>query len=88
MVTWDVSTGKVSEEEVTIEVNKNTPVYWVPRSISEQEVIKSYVVNVIPLDETGKAIDKKQVTINYDGAFYTVKPSGDIIIGNQPEVIK
>lgn len=82
-LTWDVSTGKVSNGLPSVEMPLKTAVYWSPLEPSGQiaEDGKNQVT-VTLLDEQGKKINEKQLLIVYDGSlYYTVQPSAGIIIG-------
>lgn len=84
LLTWDASTGEVSNGLPSIELPMGTPVYWSPLDpsgrISESEKNQ---VTVTLLDGRGKRIDEKQLLIVYDGSlYYTVQPSVGIIIGS------
>jgi hypothetical protein len=80
-VTWDVPRGKVSEVGATTELPYDIPVYWTPFGQNK----KTNVVTATLLDENGRKIDEKQVTIVNDGsAIYSVKSGEGIIFNGTP----
>lgn len=83
ILTWDVPSGKVSQGVPVSERTYGSPVYWSPLDqhgqISNE---KENVITVTLLDEQGRQIAEKQVTILYDGSmYYAAKSSWDIVIG-------
>lgn len=81
LLTWDAATGNISKGVQQIDLPRGIPVYWSPLGqngqISEDT---SSIVNVELLDEKGKIIDERQLTIIYDG-FHTVNSSPGIVVG-------
>lgn len=84
LLTWDTSTGKVSNGLSSIELPPGAPVYWSPLDPSGRiSGGEKNQVTVTLLDGRGKRIDEKQLLIVYDGSLnYTVQPSAGIIIGS------
>jgi len=85
LFTWEASTGKMSKGLPAIELPLDTPVYWSPLDPAGQvSGGRKNLVTVTLLDEQGRRIDEKQVTILYDGSlYYTVQPAMDIVIGGE-----
>jgi len=79
MLTWDATSGKVTEGGKTVELPYGIPAYWSPISAHGLNSGDN-VVTVSLLGENGKIIAEKKLTIICDG-FYTVKPSYGIVIG-------
>lgn len=85
LLTWDTSTGEVSNGLSSIELPLDAPVYWSPLDPSGRifENEKNQVT-VTLLDGRGKRIDEKQLLIIYDGSsYYTVQPSVGIVTGEE-----
>ena len=85
LLTWDATTGNISKSVQQIDLPQGIPVYWSPLGqngqISED---RSSMVTVELLDEKGKRIDERQLTIIYDGSlFYTVNSSPGIVVGTE-----
>jgi hypothetical protein len=79
-ISWDVPRGKVSEVGATTELPYDIPVYWTPFGQNNKNV-----VTVTLLDENGRKIDEKQVTIVNDGsAIYSVQPGEGIVFNGTP----
>jgi len=85
LLTWEVTTGKVSKNLSTIELPLDTPAYWSPVAPAGQIPADSQSqVTVTLLDAQGQRIDEKQVTIVYDGLmYYTVQPGMGMVIGEE-----
>jgi beta-lactamase regulating signal transducer with metallopeptidase domain len=86
LLTWDNSTGKVSNGLSSIELPLGTPVYWSPIDPAGRIFAgDKSPVTITLLDKQGKSIAEKQLVIIYDGSmYYTVQPAIDIVIGGEP----
>jgi len=79
--TWGPPDYKILNNVSMIELNNNTPVYWLPcRADGEISEEKKNRVIITIFDHKGKQIVKKKLIILYDGSmYYNVKLTDDIL---------
>ncbi len=84
LLTWDNADGKITEKGIKTEFPPGTPAYWSPLDIVSQfdANTQSEIPIAITVSQNGIKVAEKQVIIYFDGstAFFTVEPSGDVII--------
>lgn len=81
--TWDNADGKITEKGTRAEFPSGTPAYWSPFDMVSQFGTnkQSEIPISITVSQNGPKVAEKQVIIHFDGStFFTVDPSGDVII--------
>jgi hypothetical protein len=84
LLTCDNAGSKITEKGTRAEFPSGTPVYWSPLEMVSQfgTNTQSEIPISIAVSQNGTKVAEKQVIIHFDGstAFFTVEPSGDVII--------
>lgn len=83
LLTWDNTSGKISEYGQNVELPLTTPVYWSPLVNGAGKEANEIAVKATILNKNDR-LAQKQVNIKYDGStyFYTVIPSNDVVIAD------
>jgi len=81
LLTWDITSGKISEHGQSVEFPLATPVYWSPLVSGTVKDPNEISVKVTILNKNIE-LAEKQVYIKHDAStfFYTVVPSNDVVI--------
>jgi hypothetical protein len=83
LLTWDNADGKITEKGTRAGIPSGTPAYWSPLDMVSQFGTnkQSEIPITITVSQNGTKVAEKQVIIHFDGStFFTVEPSGDVII--------
>ncbi|HHW31375.1 MAG TPA: DUF4825 domain-containing protein [Clostridiaceae bacterium] len=81
LLTWDRSTGQITDHGKSFNPTLGEPVYWSP--IDMDETAGENVVTISILNADGDIIAEKRIKIEkVEDYFYSVKPSYDIITGS------
>lgn len=87
LLTWDGTTGKISNKGKTAELSLTTPIYWSP---SEDHPVKYQENDEIPVKisiwNKNGTVAEKQLTIKYSDSMYTVKPAPDLVISDKAQL--
>ncbi len=86
LITWDNSTGKITEQGKKAKVPVDVSVYWSPLVNGQEKTSNGIIVKATILNNN-KIVAKKQVKIKYDPEtyLYSVEPSADVIITNDKD---
>lgn len=87
LLTWDSTSGKISEHGQNVELPLTTPVYWSPLVDGIDKQVNEIAVKAAVFSKN-RALAQKQVNIKYDSAacFYTVVPSSDVTITDSTKI--
>ena len=83
LLTWDNAGGKITEKGIRAEFPSGTPAYWSPLDMVSQFGTNTQreIPISIAVSQNGTKVAEKQLIIHFDGStFFTVEPSGDVII--------
>ena len=83
LLTWDSTTGKISEHGQKLEMSLNIPVYWSPLVNGDDKAANNIAVTATVLNDKN-ILAQRKVNIKFDGAtkFYVIIPSEDVIFAD------
>ncbi|NLI92797.1 MAG: DUF4825 domain-containing protein [Peptococcaceae bacterium] len=77
LLSWDNTSGKVGALGTGVELPINTPVYWSQLEYPKDGSLETVRITMMKNNEK---VAEKQVMIRFDGSYFTVEPSYDVLI--------